>query len=839
MGDANAVLSSLSGHGVGALAVEEPDCAGACMACVLQKFGLVAVNTFPSAAYPDVIFPTWKDKCIDYICVPAAWARCTTQEACCLDLGNVHEDHHAIEALLCLHPPPTRARRGKGGGGRAHVSRAAPSPVWTVDVHSHAEKIFAWAKGQQSPATRTPCKPYLSEQSLALLDAKRACRRALRVDGLSSSVSADLVLKLQQTAKQLRRSLVQDKKSYLESLAISIRDGLDTHEGRATWQALRFFRPGGSRVKKPFRSLPILHDEQDQPARSFEEQQLIKARYFGGMEAATCTLPSSRTALPPAFDLSQVPTLCDVESCIARLPLGKAPGPSGVRNEFWKLDGVAAARLWLPLVVKMHRRGTEPFRLSSGTLHTLFKMKGPMTSVDTYRSIFLLEGIGKAFRKLMRPALLGCLQPHSLDLFYGASPGSQTTFLTHYLSAFRNVATAHGKSSMVLFVDAKSAYYRVVRQRLTGEGWTDQSLCELLHLMKVPPEALTAVLRWAEGPVLTSQLSEHQRRILEALFRSPCFVLRGLDAPFFSQCGTRPGDSIADVLFAIVLAECLVSLRERLHCEGLDFCPGGGRLAQPTCADDLAVPACCEASQVEAYAAALCGAVHEELGTRALELNYGPGKTELLISWSGSSSRAGKARVVGADGVLRFHAFGVQREVRLALSYDHLGTRLCDSGACGHDLKRKAARAVANSRPVAKSVLRWPAIALCHRRRILESLTFSVLCYNVAVWHKFTLAALRSWCQAVDSLAGCCCLRTVGLTPLCILRSMRCAALLVYLNPSRFSHSVVCFMLSASPRLIVMCCGICWWQRRQLVIQPGCILSVPTLPGLPLGFPMQ
>ena len=70
------------------------------------------------------------------------------------------------------------------------------------------------------------------------------------------------------------------------------------------------------------------------------------------------------------------------------------------------------------------------------------------------------------------------------------------------------------------------------------------------------------------------------------------------------------------------------------------------------------------------------------------------------------------------------------------------------------DVKRKSTTALANARPVAKSVLRWPGIELVHRHRVLESLGFSVLCYNVAVRHSLTMADLRAWCQSVDSLAA-------------------------------------------------------------------------------------
>ena len=67
-----------------------------------------------------------------------------------------------------------------------------------------------------------------------------------------------------------------------------------------------------------------------------------------------------------------------------------------------------------------------------------------------------------------------------------------------------------------------------------------------------------------QGNSLTPLLSPHQRRMLEALFQAPCFLLRGMAKPFFSQCGTRPGDSLADALFSIVFADCLADLRVRL-----------------------------------------------------------------------------------------------------------------------------------------------------------------------------------------------------------------------------------------------------------------------------------
>ena len=57
-----------------------------------------------------------------------------------------------------------------------------------------------------------------------------------------------------------------------------------------------------------------------------------------------------------------------------------------------------------------------------------------------------------------------------------------------------------------------------------------------------------------------------------------------------SQAGTRPGDSIADVLFAMVMSDAMKDLRERLCADGLQTGPNEVVIAQPLWADDAVAP---------------------------------------------------------------------------------------------------------------------------------------------------------------------------------------------------------------------------------------------------------
>ena len=267
--------------------------------------------------------------------------------------------------------------------------------------------------------------------------------------------------------RQLLVFLTLSSKTRLRILlrSVGIKDALDANEGRATWHALRFFRPANGKVRKPFRALPILHGADGRPVACFEDQQATKAAFFAEMEAASIDLPPlSRAPLGDGFSLCDVPTLLEVEHCIPRMPKNKAPGPSGVCNEQWQIDVVSTARDWHV------KRGTEAFRLCAGMLHTLYKGKGEICEISNHRSIFLLEGIGKALRRLARPALVQCAKAHRLQLMFGAAPGSQSAFLIHYLLSFQRFAKAKGLSSSILFVDVRSAYYRVLRQRLLGSS---------------------------------------------------------------------------------------------------------------------------------------------------------------------------------------------------------------------------------------------------------------------------------------------------------------------------------------------------------------------------------
>ena len=711
-----------------------------------MELGLCLANTY-GAVMSDHKPETWRDRRLDHIAVPASCLGSCKIVDLEFDLLNPHEDHFA----LCLdfsvwgrlsataqraRPRPNAQGRDPDSALEALKGSALRSPGWETNIHTHADVLFHGAQASLHSARGRRAisrKPFTSPETMALIQARKDCDRVLRQldeqarlsclagvfrgwrDGAGEatlpSVDRNTQARLARAAclqarslwcRCVRRQLRLDKARYVEQLCLEFHQAALRKDSAALFAALRFFRPASKRVFKPFGPLEVLKGPDGAVAGSFKEQQMIRGRHFGAMEAAIEQTASAFAAMealptPPTerYQLQHLPTLLDVEKVVRSLPKRKAPGPSGVPNEVWRASPPIAASLWFPVLLKQHVRLTEPVRFSTGILATLFKGKGDPSDVSSHRSIFLLEGMGKAGRKMIRLPLLDALRASSPDLFEGCQQGSSSAILTHYITSFRDFHFLRGWSSVCLFIDLSSAYYRVLRAKLIEGEWNDESICGVLAQMGVSPELFDSIRVWLQGGAVTSGMSQHHREVLRAAFRSSGFLLRNLQSVFRTRSGTRPGDSIADTLFALVFAEAIQELRCRLRGQGLLGDAEGQQQAFPVWADDSVIPlafpsagALCDALPV------IASTVHDVFAERAMSLNYGAGKTEALLRMAGRNSTAFRKQLLGRSRTVTFvDATGHGRDLRLCQKYTHLGTVISEKGGPRSDYRAKLAKA--------------------------------------------------------------------------------------------------------------------------------------------------
>ena len=747
MGDANARVSCDDVSAAGPLALDFTDLSGRLFGDLCGDFHLCLANTFPSTAGGEKLRPSWKDRCLDYICVPEAWIHGTEVSEDVFDLGNQHDDHEAVcvEIRLIQKQAATCADENGKPRGKSCRSSYRKDCSWRCNVHKHAEHVFDEARRQPAHDEQKPHKPYVSAGTWQIVQQKKQClaqkNRILRRSRLAmvrvvmrawleilhphDTVGVEPVLfsvgnraeqgmsrgefsasgtfgvplqacwgaalvkvaaHLHCLSKRLHNMLKKDKLAYLEGLLAQAEHAATVSDGRQLWQALKYFRKSGPRLKVCFRPLIKLLDETGQITASFHEQQQLKARHFGNMEASVIRDSQAVAGLDfnvdavcaESFDLRDLPSLFDIEQGLRKLPKNKAPGPSKVKNEVWLRNVAQAARHWIPVIIKSHVRLSEPLRFNTGILHTLYKGVGDKASLLNWRSIFLLEGVGKCSRKLIRNRICLDLDSNTPLFHQGFKSKSCSAALTHYIVTWLRVHRSKRCSSGILFLDLRSAFYRVLRCRLVGRQLDDHAVCDILSQMGVDDRLFGDILAWASGNSLLARLSGHSQRVVRSFLAFSAFLLHGEASFFCSRSGTRPGDTLADVLFAVVLADCLASVSGALAREGLCNAEASEHESQvPVWADDVSVPfgaaSPCDLGRV---ASRVCQIVHLECCRRALEPNYKKGKTELLLCFAGQGADKVKQNVARCREGVSFQAHGRSVHVQQAQVYQHLGTAL-------------------------------------------------------------------------------------------------------------------------------------------------------------------
>ena len=94
----------------------------------------------------------------------------------------------------------------------------------------------------------------------------------------------------------------------------------------------------------------------------------------------------------------------------------------------------------------------------------LWKMKGSRTSLSNYRSILLTSCASKCYQALLRRKVVAYTDAGSPSNQFGGRRGAQPVFLNHAVRAFLSQAHARARSSAILYVDVKSAFYKVLRE---------------------------------------------------------------------------------------------------------------------------------------------------------------------------------------------------------------------------------------------------------------------------------------------------------------------------------------------------------------------------------------
>ena len=434
----------------------------------------------------------------------------------------------------------------------------------------------------------------------------------------------------------------------------------------------------GARQPRLWKSpLPSLRDQQGQPVSGRVQLDQAWLKYFGDMELGEITPTDVYISKSTAAEFMEVdfqpdatllPSLCDIEQILRSTKTDKAAGLDKIPGELLKGCPARMSAVLQPLFFKAVLRGRQPIQWRGGLLIEALKKSGLEMTLSGHRSLFVGSVVGKAYHRFVRSRLIDTTEMVLRGTHFGARRGGTVTQASHVAVLYEAAQAAKKRSSALLFMDAKSAYYCVIRQLIYGSvaGEEDQVILRIMNHFRLPEESWHKLLRTIEHGGLFKEhgLSDHVRHLTKDLHDASFFVTRNSTGAVVveTQLGSRPGESIADVIFAWILHSVLDQIEKELRhldCheilsasdepslwEGADG--GCTPILGPIWADDGAfLTSDEEPGHLWSRARSLATTVVRIFFECGLVPNLEKGKSEMMITFRGHGSRQAQTAVFG------------------------------------------------------------------------------------------------------------------------------------------------------------------------------------------------
>lgn len=237
-------------------------------------------------------------------------------------------------------------------------------------------------------------------------------------------------------------------------------------------------------------------------------------------------------------------TMEELESGLKRMTNGKAPGMNGIRSELVKYGGHL---LHEKVLEEMNRywRGEEriPGRWVEAEVLSIYKKKGDKLDPNNYRSIFLLDVVGKLYSAMVCERLLAYSEPQMANTQTGFRRNLSTS--QAILAARHLIQSARDQHSplVLAFVDLKKAFDSV----------SHRAIMNALKHMKCSQNILYSIQQMLDSPVGFLRDGEES------------FVMRrGV------RQGSKEGPTLFNIVFDYIMNEAMDGIDAKLELKADD-----------------------------------------------------------------------------------------------------------------------------------------------------------------------------------------------------------------------------------------------------------------------------
>lgn len=263
------------------------------------------------------------------------------------------------------------------------------------------------------------------------------------------------------------------------------------------------------------------------------------------------------------LDLMSIPTVAKIESYITQARKFKTPGIDGLpvdqlapqffANQFWPF-------------LKCTLRIAEPMRWRGGEICSLPKTAHASLCADQFRSIMLSDFPAKLRHGILRRKLLPQLCQLKENMQAKGIPRLSPDFMHLFVQSY--AVWAHSKcfSHAFVFVDTKQAFYKACRPLLAPRPFSETAIVQLVAQNGWSPDLLHSFTTTLQEPdaLLQASVTRHLRAQIDDILSGTWFQMRSHNETLsHTTAGTRPGDSVADMLLAFIMTRYIKRLKQK------------------------------------------------------------------------------------------------------------------------------------------------------------------------------------------------------------------------------------------------------------------------------------
>ncbi|CAL1144479.1 unnamed protein product [Cladocopium goreaui] len=274
--------------------------------------------------------------------------------------------------------------------------------------------------------------------------------------------------------------------------------------------------------------------------------------------------------------IQDMPTLCELETALRRVQIGKAIGMDHVPPEICHYCPVQLARLCYPIMLKAAIHGQEAAEHKGGKLAIAWKQRGDVRDCQTHRSLLVSSHIGKTIHRALRQKSHHLYDAYMQRQQLGGKQKMPVSIPLHMTRAFLRWKARISASTAVVFLDLTEAFYRTLRPLAVGGEMSDHSIGLMCARLGLDSDAMHDLTQLLQEPaaLAEAQAPAHVQRMLQAFHRDTWFQIGTQTDLIRTEIGSRPGDSFADVVFGLLWAKLLRKLEAHLVSFGiLEFIP--------------------------------------------------------------------------------------------------------------------------------------------------------------------------------------------------------------------------------------------------------------------------